>query len=201
MGDISVVKEFLEAKGEANATCPATHMSILSYACGKLEMTSDERAKRDEKRVDVLRILINAKADINLRSGWRGFSPLHECSRFNWIAGVLCICKARADLELADIREGQTALILASCFGHAETLTILLHHGASIHATDHMRQTPLHKAAKFDWPRAAEVLMEAKSNLRAKDHGGFTPLEVAERAGSNSAGRNMHNHQNQVPKC
>jgi len=77
-----------------------------------------------------------------------------------------------------------TALHEASILGHAETIQMLLEHGADVNATDKFDRTPLHIAAGHGYVDTVTILLEAGADpeIAASKCGG-TPLEWAKENG------------------
>jgi len=61
-----------------------------------------------------------------------------------------------------------------------ELVDLLLQKGADVHMLNRDKRTPLHIAARGDWPSIVQRLLEAGSDVSAKDKNGLTPLERAE---------------------
>ena len=82
--------------------------------------------------------------------------------------------------------DGWTPLHLASAFGKAETVTLLIEHGAHVHQISHnaMRNQPLHACISLNNSSdAVRALINAGANVNATQHGGYTPLLQAAAAG------------------
>jgi ankyrin repeat protein len=79
--------------------------------------------------------------------------------------------------------DGYTPLHLASFFGHAANVRLLLDRGADVAVVskNRMEVMPLHSAVAGGHRSVAEALLEAGAPVDARSHGGFTPLlEAAE---------------------
>jgi ankyrin repeat protein len=84
--------------------------------------------------------------------------------------------------------DGFTALHLASFFGHADAVELLLERHADINAvaknqTFAPRATPLHSAVARGDARIAGLLVGAGADVNARALGGFTPLHGAAASG------------------
>ncbi len=76
--------------------------------------------------------------------------------------------------------DGWTPLHLAAFFGHAQTASFLLEHGADVHAMsmNPTNNTPLHAACANGKREVAEVLLDHGADVNAVSRG-FTPLHLA----------------------
>ena len=79
---------------------------------------------------------------------------------------------------------GRTPLHVASQEGHADTVHVLLDHGANVNPQeDYMNWTPLHFASNEGNLKAAELLLEHRATLNAQSRAGNTPVCLASREG------------------
>ena len=77
--------------------------------------------------------------------------------------------------------DGFTPLHLASFFGQADTVQLLLDRGGDVNAVsqNRMHVMPLHSAAASGRRRVVELLLEHAADVDARQHGGWTPLQEA----------------------
>jgi ankyrin repeat protein len=77
--------------------------------------------------------------------------------------------------------DGWTPLHLAAHYGHADTVSLLLHNNApvDIRSTNQMANTPLHAALAGRRGDVAKVLIDAGADVNARQHGGWAPLHSA----------------------
>lgn len=78
--------------------------------------------------------------------------------------------------------DGWTPLHLAAAFGDAETVHVLLEHGAHVHQISHnpMRNQALHACLALGRNReSVRMLIECGADVRQSQGGGFTPLHQA----------------------
>lgn len=77
--------------------------------------------------------------------------------------------------------DGFTPLHLASFFGHAVAVRLLLEGGADVSAVSRndLAVQPLNSAAAGDHVDVARDLLDGGADVNARSHGGFTPLHAA----------------------
>lgn len=80
----------------------------------------------------------------------------------------------------AEDRDGWTALISASSYGHTHLLSYLCEHGALINKRDNRSRTALHQAAQNGHKQMAGDLIHLGAALSPVGIGGLTPLDLAE---------------------
>jgi len=76
-----------------------------------------------------------------------------------------------------------TPLGIASKYGTALTVSVLLDAGANVNARQAMGYTPLHIALRYGTQQVVKLLLEAKADVNAEMDGGYTPLLKAVRYG------------------
>ncbi len=141
------------------------------------------------KRYDVVDYLVAQGADINHID--RGLTPLDEVilslksdnrrTIYAFLEHFLTF-KPNLDLQksLPGGLGGVPALHLATQFGHADAVALLLDHGAKIDLKSQARgATALHYAVYANQPEVAKVLIAHKANLEATEVNGGTPLSMA----------------------
>jgi ankyrin repeat protein len=77
--------------------------------------------------------------------------------------------------------DGWTPLHLAAHYGHADTVSVMLHNNApvDIRSTNAMANTPLHAALAGRRNDVSKILIEAGADVNARQHGGWVPLHAA----------------------
>ena len=77
--------------------------------------------------------------------------------------------------------DGWTPLHLAAHYGHADTVSLLLHNNApvDIRSTNPMTNTPLHAALAGRRNDVSKMLIDAGADVNARQHGGWAPLHSA----------------------
>jgi cytohesin len=140
---------------------------------------------------DLARFLLTASSDVALRNVARidnvGATALHGAAKGGDVE-ILSLLLGFADLRgmvNKPMRKGFTALHIASHFGHAPAVRLLLEHGADIGLRCDDRMTPLHVAVqgetdKSDPDRALlAALIDEGVDLHALDGGGRTAVDLA----------------------
>jgi ankyrin repeat protein len=95
-------------------------------------------------------------------------------------ASVRQAIAAGAGVDVPDTADGQTALMRAAAFGHAEVVSVLLASGAEASRTATTRETALHVASERGHPDVVRLLIRAGAPI--DQIGGAweeTPLEAA----------------------
>jgi uncharacterized protein len=91
--------------------------------------------------------------------------------------------------------DGFQPLGLASFFGHAETVRLLLERGAEVNSAsrNEMKVMPLHSAAAASDTEArhdiAKLLLEHGADANARQQDDYTPLMAADQSGDERLGR------------
>lgn len=128
---------------------------------------------------DIVRLLLENKADVNKATGFHEETPLHSAARQNGCVNIATLLlKHGAPVDALDYR-WQTPLYLAVSFGSRAVIEALLNFGANIDAQCHGR-TPLQLAIREDKRDLAELLLSrAKPNVEDLDSSGLTLLHLA----------------------
>jgi ankyrin repeat protein len=117
-----------------------------------------EQAAREGK-LEIVRILLEKGADVNLTGGARRFTPLHS---------AVCFAGYRNNQEPKDVI--------------VPIVRLLLDHGANPNAKDEDLSTPLHLTTEKD---VAELLIQHKAEVNIANRQDQTPLSIAIRAKDN----------------
>ena len=91
----------------------------------------------------------------------------------NDIGMVKFLLDRGASVDLADKRNGKTALHGASSIGNQDMINLLISRDANVHALTHEKETPLHFATNA---AIAQILLQAKAEVDATDIHGLTPF-------------------------
>lgn len=139
-------------------------------------------------RLGAARFLLERGAAINACADAIYGTPLHEAAGH---AEMVSFLLARGANVNAKEEDGTTPLHSTAEFGHIDSATILLDHGARIEASIHKEiygaesggERPIHIAARRDRPEYIEFLLERGAWIDAPDARGNTPLDKAVRCG------------------
>jgi ankyrin repeat protein len=137
---------------------------------------------------EIVKMLVTAGASIDIRDD-KGYTPLNHAVWYkNIVEFLITATEADPNFLNAKIRNGKTALHLASQRENVEILKILVAAGASIDIRDDKGYTPLHLAATYNRINIVKFLItatEADPNfLNAKSKDGRTPLCLASERGN-----------------
>jgi cytohesin len=144
-------------------------------------------AASDETAPDVVRLLLDAGADVNAADA-DARTPLMLAATADWrhqhgcmrphehaVEVVRVLAERGADLEATDI-EGRTALSLCAAAGDAERVNVIADAGADLDASDADGLTPLMWAARRGNTLALHAMIDRGADVRARDQGGRTAL-------------------------
>jgi len=122
--------------------------------------------------VDMARLLVTAKADVN------SSLPLLTAAAKNEKPIVELLLDNGAKITATD-SNGQTALHRAVRTGAREAVDLLLARGADVNAKDKSGETPLHIASLQSSSAMAEALLAKGADVNVQDLKGDTPLQIA----------------------
>jgi len=118
---------------------------------------------------DIVELLINHKADLNLGNEMRQ-TPLHLAAAMDLVDVVRLLLNAGANVEATD-KDGMTPLSAAARTGSVKCLAVLLDAGANIDAKDTLfGDTPFLKAAYNEQADAVKLLVARGANVGAKTY-------------------------------
>ncbi|KAL4230991.1 hypothetical protein ACF0H5_011364 [Mactra antiquata] len=199
-GEISLVRELMEARIDPNAT-DNDNWTALLYAAkdGYLEICIEllERGADIEHRdlcnwtalmwaayngqEVVVQELLERGADPNVKAEYN-MSCLGWASGRGHVSVVKCLLEKGARVNTTD-KYGTTPLIWACRKGHLEIVQELLGHGAAVDNTGMDSLTAVLVATKGGFTEVVQALLEHDPNVNAVDKDGFTPLTIAAKEG------------------
>ena len=189
-GDMSKVKQLIETGIDVNAV--DTHLQIqliisarfgendvanmyLEGATGGFQLISPVFSRATAtgyaacyERVDIVKTLIEAGADVNAAALNDGASPLVLASSFGNVAMAKLLLEAGADVNTAD-HKGKSALYWAASYGHADVVKMLLEAGADVNSPATDRMPVLIGAAAEGNVDVVNMLLEAGVDVNAAD--------------------------------
>ena len=153
----------------------------------------------DNGSVVMVETLLNARADPD-RPRLSGETPMMTCVYRGSVGGARALLARGANVNAAETRHGQTALMWAAEHKHPDLVRVLIEHGADVHArtkpgapwrfatypnsegTQEVRSggyTPLHFAARRGDLESIKVLLAAGAKLNEPAADGLTPFLLA----------------------
>jgi WD40 repeat protein/ankyrin repeat protein/uncharacterized protein YecT (DUF1311 family) len=164
---VDVVKKLLEAGADINAkNKDGVTALMLASGYGRTGLVvTDMKGKMEIANkdplgnVEIVKALIAAKADVNIRSGKNGRTALMGASRFGSLAVIKELIAAGADVNIKD-NEGCTALIEASRYGYTDVVRELLAARADVNIKSSNGVTALTEASK-GYDEIVKLLKEA----------------------------------------
>lgn len=161
---------WLLSQGEKIDAYDRTYETALHRAC-------------ENGNLQLVQLLVENKADLNLKGGMVASSPLHFAARSGKADVVEFLLARGMDVDTQDVRLG-TALHVAASLNHVETADCLIKHGANIEARIHemwgidngtieppgsLGASPLYWCARVGNLRMVEFLVDHKANINSKD--------------------------------
>jgi ankyrin repeat protein len=138
-------------------------------------------AKELEKRLKVVRLLLQAGADVNSQEDDSGSTPLMETLRHGYMELVPVLLDAGADIN-AKKNNGVTPLMYAAQGGSPEAVRLLLGAGADIDRQDSNGWTALSNAAIRGNLQVVDALLEAGPEIQGE--GGRIAMTIAAEHGN-----------------
>ncbi|XP_077997826.1 uncharacterized protein LOC144450940 [Glandiceps talaboti] len=137
-----------------------------------------EAAERGD--ADVIQVLVDNGADVNIRTPEWGYTALHRAAQYGHNEAAETLLKNKADTESRDYKHGVTPIHLAAVADHTETVNLLYHYDAYLDAQDKYGYTPLHRAASHGHIRTVKLLVKHGADIEIRnDIHEHTPLHVA----------------------
>jgi ankyrin repeat protein len=133
--------------------------------------------------LELAKFLIESGANFNLTDGtYEYYTPLHTACRSGKLDAVKLLKDKAADMEAVD-GAGETAINIASDYGHLPVVKYLLENGANVNSTS-MIHTPLLAAAENGHLEVVKFLLTKGATVNATgQYRKDTPLHVAAQNG------------------
>ena len=169
-GNVALVKQLCEeGKADINAT-DSNGEGVLIKAC----MSESYQSRQ------CIDILLYHGVDTAV-VGEDGWTPLHYCAR---IGGGLVVKLVEHGAKVNALTDtGDSALHVASEYGHIICVQVLIENGCNVNATNTHGQTSLHKAASQNHVAIVAQLLQAGAIKDIQDSSKKTPLALAKSKG------------------
>jgi ankyrin repeat protein len=116
-------------------------------------------------RIDMMRILLDAGARINVVTRTKGVTPLHLACQNQWIQGAkLLLESGDCDPDIQD-SGGNTALHCASFTGNSRLVELILKHGPVLDIRNSSGKTPLDEAEEMMSLAVVNLLRDDKPSI------------------------------------
>jgi ankyrin repeat protein len=186
------VRGITDVSGRPRNCCSELLEDLLKKGTVPVESVTALCAAASNGHVDVARILLEAKADVEdwgqipirpfIGTTSVGLTPLMRAARHVEMTRLLLQWKA--DVNRAATSDGKTAVHYAVKAQAVSVLQLLLEAKACTHTADKYGRTPLHEPMCTESSvRIVGTLLRAKAPVDAKCHKGLTPLHMAAAAG------------------
>lgn len=133
----------------------------------------------DNDSMGCFKLLINAKADINLQN-WEGDSLLHKAIKYGRKNIVKLLINAKINLDLQNI-EYETPLMLSIIHKNEDLSELLINSKTNINLKNRKGKTALILASENGQKRIIQKLIESKAEINLKDNDGNTALTIADK--------------------
>ena len=166
-GDLEMVRVLLDYKADVNLRDRYNWAPILNVSWP-----------------DVIRLLLEHGADVNMLKVDNGETPLHLAAYRGRVEVVRVLLEHGANLGAQD-NQGRIPLQQAVFQEAVEVIRVLLEHGSHhVGVKDNQGRTPLHYAVAHGKVEVVRVLLEHGANIGAQDYQGTTSLHKAVVGGS-----------------
>jgi len=147
-------------------------------ATEKQSNLDDSRSLIDADSVEVVKILLNNKADMNVTDG-QGNTLLHKVIMRKKFDIAKTLIDASANTEIKN-QFGFTPIFVAITLGNIDSLKLLLDARADTNAINNLGNTGLHFAVGMkNNHEILKLLLNANANIHAKNAKGLSPLQLA----------------------
>lgn len=188
-GNREIIFQLLDAGADLKNKMSLARQALLIYLSEGLWFDTNRRAWDDgsiARREEVVRKLVEAGADVNAQSHYRGLllngaishtpdfgQPAHTLTP----AMIKYLITAGANVNAAG-RDGITPLMTAAVKGSDEITRMLIAAGANVNARDKEGKTALMHAPQYrnSKPEAVKVLLTAGADVNVADNEGRTAL-------------------------
>lgn len=144
------------------------------------ETTALQLAARDGN-LEIMEILIDNGADVNLGESWLKIAPLHVAARNGNIAMLKLLIENGADMNIEN-HTGAKPIHYAARAGHSDVVDLLLAKGVDVNSRDAEDYTPLHNSTYNGHMDLTKLLLANGADVNATTYTGSTPLSCAQGA-------------------
>lgn len=135
-------------------------------------------AKNNPNTTDVIKTLLEAKANIN-EIDKKGRTPLIHAVKKNNLPATQTLLDQGADVSIQDLQGNDALRHAVISKTSVDIIRLLINKGANVNLPDSERITPLILAAKCDNAEAAKLLIDRGADILAEDHDCQTALRYA----------------------
>lgn len=166
-GDIEGVQQRLAAGDDLNLT-DVRGETALYKACAA-------------SHIDVVKLLIKAKADVNIATKDGGETPVVAAAEKGYDDIITLLIKAKAAInpKPQPYLDHRTALMAAASKGHASTVRLLIKAKARLNDQDSYGRTALFQASESGQTEVVKILIKAGANLNIQGPMEHTALSIA----------------------
>ncbi|WP_241158541.1 ankyrin repeat domain-containing protein [Cohnella candidum] len=134
-----------------------------------------------ENHFDVTKFLVRRGANVNVKDA-DGFSALYIAASNGYIEIIGLLLSSGAEIDIkCEGSKNCTPLHIAVCYGHFDSVKMLIKHNASLNAIDNNAQTSLHYAYINNHSEIISVLEEHGADTTIKDSYGKLASEYLDR--------------------
>jgi serine/threonine-protein phosphatase 6 regulatory ankyrin repeat subunit B len=176
--NVAMVRDLLAANADPNITTPRNSAALEIAIC-----RSPQTPETIKEQMEIVTMLLDAGAEVNIQSNDRGSSPLMLAAHYRNTAAALAILKKGANTDLKN-NAGQTALMTAAKTGNIPLVKALLAVDADVNIATPAGLLPgvtpgitaLMVAARAGHFEITNAMLAAGANVNATAPAGFTAL-------------------------
>ena len=126
--------------------------------------------------VQIVQLLIDHGADVTAKD-WNHKTPLHFASSWVSADAASFMFKLMVNAIVQDRETTKANQLIPSA--KADTVRLLIKHGADVTAQDKTHSTPLHMASSFRLVGGVQILIENGADINSQNESHSTPLHLA----------------------
>ena len=144
-------------------------------------------------RLDIVRLLLEHNADIDLPDTVDGDTPLGWASDMGEMTISRLFLQRGAAVNSRN-KLGASPLLGAARNGHLDIARLLIDSGAAADSRNNSGRTPLYVASQNGHVKVAELLIQRGADVDSRDNDGWTPLHSASKNGHANLARLLIQH-------